>query len=151
MKAIDYQREVFGMLFKTSNAMQVYLDTMLVKDELTAKQMYLMIIVSTFKDKAPTLKEVADKSSSSYQNVKQLALKLESKGYIAIVSGDQDRRKKHLLLTEKAKLYWEDRDEKDLEDMNKLFSGCSHEELKAFLHVTKQLLSNMDCMEDDNV
>ncbi len=79
MKRRDYEKEIFGMLFKTSNSLQAYLDQLLSKDQLTAKQMFLMIVINTFGDRYPTLKDVASKSSSSYQNVKQLALKLEKR------------------------------------------------------------------------
>lgn len=146
MERIHYEKEIFGMLFKTSNSLQVYLDTLLKKDQLTAKQMFLMIVINTFGESFPTLKEVADKSSSSYQNVKQLALKLERGGYVEILQDAEDKRKKRLRLTDKAQAYWKDRNESDQQEMDKLFSGCETSDLAQFLKVMYQLQENIEKM-----
>lgn len=146
MERKDYERDIFAMLFKTSNGLQVYLDRMLKNDGLTGKQMFLMIVISSFKEHAPTLKEVAEKSSSSYQNVKQLALKLEKEAYVKIESDDRDKRKKKLILTEKALSYWQERENHDLHEMERLFKDCSNEDLKTFLKVVEQIQGNLDHM-----
>ncbi len=147
MDRLDMEREIFGMLFKTSNGLQVYLDHLLKPDKLTAKQMFLMIVIFTFGQDKPTLKEVAIKSSSSYQNVKQLALKLQKEGYVDIVQDHKDGRKKLLSLTEKAEKYWQQREGRDLEDMDQLFRGCQSEDLEVFLKVMNKLQTNIEGME----
>lgn len=146
MERIHYEKEIFGMLFKTSNSLQVYLDNLLKNDQLTAKQMFLMIVINTFGESYPTLKAVADKSSSSYQNVKQLALKLEKEGFVEILQDAEDKRKKRLRLTDKAQAYWADRNRSDQLEMDKLFSGCETGDLAMFLKVMYQLQENIDKM-----
>lgn len=147
MERVEYEREIFANLFKTANVLQVYLDHLLSPDEMTAKQMFLMIVVGTFGEDYPTLKEVAEKSSSSYQNVKQLAIKLEKAGFIEILEDKKDRRKKRLVLTKQASEYWQQRDQQDQESMNKMFVGCSLDELKSCLDVINRLQTNIQSME----
>ena len=146
MKRLDYEREIFGLLFQTSNGLQVYLDHLLKPDQLTAKQMFLMIVVSSFGEHCPTLKEVALKSNTSYQNVKQLALKLSHEGYLMISDDPNDRRKKTLSLTDKAITYWNDRSDQDLYKMEQLFDGYTDEELEAFMHFISKLHRNISKM-----
>jgi len=146
MNRLDYEKEIFGMLFKVSNGLQVYLDRILSRDKLTAKQMFLMIVISTFGQEYPSLKQVALKSSSSYQNVKQLAIKLEKESYLEILIDDHDKRKRRLKLTDKAADYWQKRDSQDQEHMTNLFSGCSDEDLNACQKVICQLSENLEKM-----
>lgn len=131
-KRMDHQRNIFAQVFKLSNILQVYLDNMLIEDQLTSKQMLLMIVIGSFGSSAPTFKEAAERSGSSYQNVKQLALKLEKNGYVSIIDDVQDKRAKRLLLTEQAMIYWNIREERDVASMEKLFQTFTLEELAQF-------------------
>ena len=146
MDRIDYEREIFARMFRSANALQVYLDRLMNKDGLTAKQMFLMIAVDSFGQAYPTFKDVAKQSGSSYQNVKQIAIKLEEKGYLKIATDEKDARARRLILTPKAYRYWADRDEEDLERMNQMFTDYNMKELENFLfYLTKmeQVLSDM--------
>lgn len=129
---MDHQRHIFAQLFTLSNSLQVHLDNMLKDDQLTSKQMLLMIVIGSFGATTPTFKDAAQRSGSSYQNVKQLALKLEKNGYVSIVDDIQDKRAKRLLLTEQAKIYWHNRDDRDLVSIEKLFQTFSLDELAQF-------------------
>lgn len=142
----ETEKEIFGMMFKTSNVLQVYLDRLLTKDKLTAKQMFLMIVIGAFGEDYPTLKEVAEKSGSSYQNVKQLALKLEKQGFIRIEQDNQDKRRKNLCLTEQAVEFWNNRGEADSREMTKLFQGFDDDEISWFLASLLKLLANLEKM-----
>lgn len=132
MDMIMLQSNIFAHIFKLSNMLQVYLDGTLKEDKLTSKQMFLMIVIDSFGDSYPTFKEAADRSGSSYQNIKQLALKLEKNGYVEIKEDSKDRRAKRLILTTHAKVYWENRGLKDNESMEQLFGAFSLEELTQF-------------------
>lgn len=129
---VDHQRNIFAQVFKLSNILQVYLDNMLREDQLTSKQMLLMIVIGSFGRSAPTFKEAAERSGSSYQNVKQLTLKLEKNGYVSITDDAQDKRAKRLLLTEQAMIYWNNREDRDVASMEKLFQTYTLDELTQF-------------------
>ena len=119
---IDSERNIFAHVFRLSNALQVYLDQQLKDDHLTAKQMYLMIVIGSFGEEHPTYKEAADKAGSSYQNVKQIALKLMKSGYLHIEDDIDDKRAKRLVLSDMAKKYWAKRDNDDEGKIKELFA-----------------------------
>jgi Transcriptional regulators len=87
--------------FFWSNKFQVIGDQYLGREGITTKQWFLTAMISQFGDKAPTLSEVGELMGSSRQNVKQLALKLEEKGFLTIEKDEQDSRALRLRLTEK--------------------------------------------------
>lgn len=136
---MDYERHIFANFFKVSNALQVYLDQQLKEDHLTAKQMFLMIVIGSFGSDYPTYAEVAERFGTSYQNVKLLAIKLETNGYLDIQDDPLDKRAKRLVLTPHAKAYWENRDSNDSMEMKALFCGFEETELKQFLTLIMKL------------
>lgn len=129
---------IFAYIFKLSNTLQVYLDKELEHDGITAKQFFLMIAVNSFGSNYPTYKQVADISSSSYQNVKQIALKLEKNGYLNITNDINDKRAKRIILTKQSIDYWHKRDFEDIESMNILFQDFKDEEvLDLFAYINR--------------
>ena len=75
---------LFGTVFALENRLQVLGDRLL--EEITAKQWFVLVVLGLFGEKAPTSGELAEEVGSSYQNVKQIALKLEKKGYVTLES-----------------------------------------------------------------
>ena len=73
---ISAEKDIFAHIFKVANTLQTFLDRALYADKITAKQFFLMIVIGSFGPEGPTMKMAAEKGGSSYQNVKQLALKL---------------------------------------------------------------------------
>jgi DNA-binding MarR family transcriptional regulator len=138
------QKLIFGNLFKLANTLQTYLDHQLKDTEVTSKQLLLMIIVGSF-DYDPTLKEVATKWGTSYQNVKQISLKLEKADFLIIVENPKDKRSKCLKLSNKAIAFWNEREQSDELRMNQLFSNFSDEELSMF---TTLILKTIESIEE---
>lgn len=129
MDILEKQRFIFGSLFLLANKLQVIGDKYMGKDDMTTKQWFLTVMISQFRDKSPTLSEVADLMGSSRQNVKQLALKLEEKDFLIIEKDELDARALRLKLTDKSKSYWEKREDMDNQFISDLFEGFSHEEI----------------------
>jgi len=147
MLRLELEKKLFATLFKVSNSLQVYLDRQFQTGGLTAKQMFLMIVISTFGDSYPTLREAAEKSGSSYQNVKQLALKLQQQGFVEIIDNPSDKRKKNLKLTVKAQSYWQSRDHQDRQEMNHLFEGFSDRDIILFHDAILSLQKNIGLLQ----
>ncbi|GKX31869.1 MarR family transcriptional regulator [Vallitalea longa] len=137
------QNNIFSYIFKLSNTLQVYLDKTLVEDDLTSKQLFLMIVIDSFGTANPTFKEAADRAGNSYQNIKQIALKLEKKDYVKIIRDPKDRRAKRLILTDKARAYWKNRDLSDIEEMNILFKRFDQQELEQFFNYMERLFNGI--------
>jgi DNA-binding MarR family transcriptional regulator len=131
MDAIDKQKYIFGSIFLIANKLQVLGDQYLGRDGITTKQWLLTVMISQFRGNPPTLSEVAELMGSSRQNVKQLALKLEKKGFLNIQKDEQDARALRLKLTEKSRTFWEQRQMQDEQYVEELFKDFSAEEIDA--------------------
>ena len=143
----DYnEKMIFGLIFNVSNQLQASIDKTLKDDSLTAKQFFLMIVISSF-EVNPSLNDIAGKFGSSRQNAKQLLNKLVKNGYVLQVKDSKDKRTLRFSLTEKALNYWKQRDGIDDEHMDKLFKGMTEETTDALFLGLSQLMQNMDEME----
>jgi len=129
MDTVEKQKYIFGNIFLIANRLQVLGDKYLESDGMTTKQWLLTVMISQFQDNPPTLSEVAKLMGSSRQNVKQLALKLEEKGFLNIQKDKQDARALRLKLTEKSRTFWEERQNQDEEYLENLFKDFSNEEI----------------------
>ena len=67
---------------------------------------------------------------SSHQNTKQILLKLEKKGFVAIVPDSLDKRKQRISLTEKCLQFCTDNDERSAFVIDKMFEGIPEEQLR---------------------
>ena len=81
---------LIGLLSAFENRFQAVADSAM--KEISWKQFFAIICISMCKDK-PTVKELAEIMGSSHQNVKQILLKLEKKGFIYITVDEKDKRK----------------------------------------------------------
>jgi MarR family transcriptional regulator, transcriptional regulator for hemolysin len=144
---MDKQKFIFGSLFLLANRLQVIGDQYLGRDGITTKQWFLTAIISQFQDSPPTLSEVADLMGSSRQNVKQLALKLEEKGFIKMEKDDKDARALRLKLTDNFKTFWQSREGQDDEFIKELFTNLSEEEINDMFSSFNKLLKNIENIE----
>lgn len=126
-----YEKEIIVRLFQLSNALQTYLDTILKKYSVTAKQFFLMIIIGTF-DYNPRIGEVGERFGTSRQNVKQVLLKLEKSNYVHLFKDEKDSRVTRVKLSEKAELFWKERNEVDDYIISEIFKLSSTEDLSIF-------------------
>lgn len=138
---IDQQAQLFGEIFLLSNRLQIIGDSYL--KEITTKQWFLMVIIERFGEYHPTLSEVAKELGSSRQNLKQIALKLQNKGYLTIEKDTKDSRVLRLSLTKKSGQFWAGREEQDKEFIKSLFSGVSANEIEVMLRGFSQVFGNI--------
>jgi len=132
---------IYGTLFTLSNRLQTYVDGML--PEITARQHFLLIILSLFKDTTPSLKEVAYAMGCSYQNVKRMADCLEQKGFLAIERDVNDKRKYNLILTEKIMTLSAKIDEESDMFMRDFYNDISQIYLKCTLNTLLKMEENL--------
>lgn len=142
MNTKEKQKFIFASIFLLANKLQVMGDNYLANEEMTTKQWFLIVIVSQF-NKPPMLTEVANLMGSSRQNVKQLALKLQSNGFLNIEKDKKDGRTLRLKLTEKNQRFWEKSKEKDMELILDIFKCLSQEEINTMYQVFNKLLSQI--------
>ena len=124
----DLKKYLFGNIFLLANRIQVIGDQTLGNGGMTIKQWFLTIMVLKFGNYSPTLGEVAELMGSSHQNVKQLALKLQQKGFLMIEKDEQDARTLRLSLTNGCYLLWKKQDLEIKEVLNELLRDLNKNE-----------------------
>lgn len=138
----NLQKYIFGEMFLISNKLQTIGDEFL--GEVTTKQWFLCVVIDEFfKNVNPSLSEVADRMGTSRQNVKQIALKLEKKGFLEINKDEKDSRVLRLSLTESCRKYWESRGSKDGEFLRFIFSNMEPQELMQMFNSLDKFYNNI--------
>ena len=108
--AIDHdpaaQADVFGSLFVVLAHLTRRTDAALEDLGLTSRQWLLLAVLARgFEGRRPSLTEAGDLYGTSRQNVKQIALGLEARGYLRLVADPADGRTTLLELTEQAAIF----------------------------------------------
>lgn len=131
---------LLGLLSAFDNRFQALADkTMKV---ISWKQFFALICINLCKN-PPTIKELADIMGSSHQNVKQILLKLEKKGFVNLYMDPEDKRKQRIELTEYCREFCQKNDAMSRQIMEKMFEGISEEQLQATIQTIMQIENNM--------
>lgn len=80
---------------------------------------------------------------SSHQNVKQILLKLERKGFVSIAIDETDKRKQRIELTDYCKDFCAKNDETARRIMQKMFAGVSEKQLQLTIGTIMQIEENL--------
>ena len=141
--------EVFSYLFVLSQRIEYITDSFLKKDNLTTKQLLTLIAIGNAFDSDPSVSEVAEVLSTSHQNVTQIALNLQKRGFVEIMRDPDDKRRRLLKLTKANEEFWDARDEENYENMKRIFSYLSKEEISQ-LHtiLSKSLVGIQDLYKE---
>lgn len=137
---------IFGGLLVLSNKIQVVVDKSMT--EITLKQWLLIIMIMQFQDTPPTLTEVASAMGSSRQNVKQLALKLEQKGFLKIEKDADDSRILRLIVLPTCMTLFETQVNYQRHVLELLYKGIKEEDKKIMAKGIRQLLINVSDIEE---
>ncbi len=149
MDILDKKNFVFGSIFLLANKLQVLGDSHLAEDDMTIKQWFLTSAILQFVGESPTLTEVANLMGNSHQNVKQLALKLQEKGFLVLEKDKKDGRVLRLTITEKNHVFWKDREDRDQTFIDQLFRDLSCDEINAIYTGFNNMLANIHRMNNN--
>lgn len=143
MKLKDYDSKhlLFGTLFMISNRLQSIGDRFY--KEITTKQWFLLAALNTF-EYAPTFNELSSLMGSSHQNVKQIALKLQQKGYVEIETDPEDRRKSRIRLGKESGELQAAYAAKEDDFLNGLYKGIPEAQLKTTIDTLNTMMKNME-------
>ncbi|MCR4776627.1 MAG: MarR family transcriptional regulator [Saccharofermentans sp.] len=130
---------LLGLISAFENRFQAMADNMM--KEISWKQFFAVICINMCKE-PPTLKELSDILGSSHQNVKQILLKLEKKGFIEFIPDETDKRKQLILLTDKCRSFCEKNDASAV-IMKKMFGGISDKDIKATIKTITIIEKNL--------
>ena len=134
------QAFLLGLLSAFDNRFQAAADAFF--KEITWKQFFAIICINLCKE-APTINELSDVMGSSHQNVKQILLKLEKKGFVTTVTDEKDKRKQRIIVTDEARRFLEENDNNGQQSqyiIGQIFNGISDKNL----HTTIQTIMKME-------
>jgi DNA-binding MarR family transcriptional regulator len=99
----------------------------------------MIIILANAFQKPPSMQEVADAMSTTHQNVKQLATRLESRGFLNIERDKKNKRILRLKITEKCTDYWDKRSPEDMKSINSFFQVLEDLEVKELFRIMSKI------------
>lgn len=143
----DMDPSVFliGLLSAFDNRLQAKADRFF--EEISWKQFFAIICINLCKE-PPTIKELAGIMGSSHQNVKQILLKLEKKGFVDILVDQADKRKQRVMLTEKTRVFCEEHDEGSSRIMVQMFKDIPREQILLTVQTIMKMESNLMSIEN---
>lgn len=137
---IELSYFLLGLLSAFENRFQAVADSTM--EEISWKQFFAIICINLCKDK-PTVKELAEIMGSSHQNVKQILLKLEKKGFVYITVDESDKRKQRIELTDYCRAFCSKNDEMTANILKKMFAGVTEEQLQVTIQTIIQIEDNL--------
>jgi DNA-binding MarR family transcriptional regulator len=130
LDGMDDKTFVFGSLFVTANLLETLLDRAFASYGITVKQWLLLITITSLFREPPSVKQVAGAMGTSHQNVKQVALNLEKRGYLRLVKYAKDARVTRLVTTNACRAFGEETSQAGDTFMEEVFGGVGAEDLR---------------------
>lgn len=137
---------LIGLLSAFENRFQAMADSMM--QEISWKQFFAIICINMCKE-PPTLKELSDILGSSHQNVKQILLKLEKKGFICFERDEADKRKQRIVLTKECRQFCEKNDEMSQKTMMGMFEGIPEKDIKTTIKTIITIEKNLKGLSEN--
>ncbi len=138
------QAFLLGLLSAFDNRYQAAADKYF--REITWKQFFAIICINMCKE-PPTLNDLSEVMGSSHQNVKQILLKLESKGFIAMMTDEKDKRKQRFVVTDKCREFLEENDNKSKTSsqiIEQIFEGVDEKSLGITIETIMKMERNLE-------
>ncbi|MBR4948809.1 MAG: MarR family transcriptional regulator [Clostridiales bacterium] len=131
---------LLGLMSAFENRFQAMADS--VMKEISWKQFFAIVCINMCKE-PPTLRELSEVLGSSHQNVKQILLKLEGKGFVEFREDEADKRKQRIVLTKKCLKFCEKNNDMSMQIMAKMFDGIPEKDLKTTIKTITSIEKNL--------
>ena len=138
------QAFLLGLLSAFDNRYQAAADKYF--KEITWKQFFAIICINLCKE-PPTLNDLSEVMGSSHQNVKQILLKLESKGFVSMMADEKDKRKQRYFVTDKCRKFLEDNDNQSrtsVQIIEQIFEGVDENSLTITIETIMKMERNLE-------
>jgi DNA-binding MarR family transcriptional regulator len=147
ISSYDDEHIMFGTLFLLGNKLQVIGDNLY--EEITSKQWFVLLMLGVLGE-SPTMNELSVAVGSSHQNVKQLVVKLSSKGYVEMYTDENDRRKTRVKTTAKCRELVVKYQEKENEFFKLLYQGIDKFNMRTTIETLMKFEKNMEDLGNGN-
>ena len=108
-----------------------------------------MLTLTTFFESPPTLSQLANQMGTSHQNAKQLAIRLQEKGFLIIKKDERDNRALRIFSTKKIEEYVEMRQNKDHNFIEDFFRVLKNNEIQELDKILFRLMDNIHDIEKE--
>ena len=135
---------LLGLLSAFENRFQAMADRDM--KEISWKQFFAIICIDMCKE-PPTLRELSEVLGSSHQNVKQILLKLEKKGFVEFIPDESDKRKQRIVLTKHCRKFCEKNNEMSVRIMSKMFEGVPEKDIRTTIETITKIEKNLTGVE----
>ena len=138
------QAFLLGLLSAFDNRYQASADRFF--KEITWKQFFAIICINLCKE-PPTLNDLSEVMGSSHQNVKQILLKLESKGFVSMKTDEKDKRKQRFFVTDKCRQFLEENDNQSrtsAQIIEQIFEGVDENSLMITIETIMKMERNLE-------
>ncbi len=133
--------QAFRLVIVLAQELRTLMDQRLLPSELTTQQAALLTMIETA-GHAPTMTKAARALAMSHQNVKQLAVALERKGFLEIVPDEQDARSKRMQTTKKHRRFWAKRNPQDHACVAQWLSGLDEAEMATLARLPAKAIAS---------
>jgi DNA-binding MarR family transcriptional regulator len=133
---------LFRLLEVSAMQLRARMDRLLAPQGLTTQQAALLQHIEG-QDTPPTISRIAQAMAMSHQNLKQIALALERKGFLRIEVDAADRRARRLVLTERHHAFWRDRNPGDFDQVAAWTSVLRDAEVALVVGSLQRLLAGL--------
>lgn len=149
METTEKEAYIIGGIFTLANRLQSLGDRLY--KNISTKQWLLIAVISKCESSSPSLSDVADIMGSSRQNVKKMAVILQERGFVSLDKDSGDARVIRITLTPKCLTYFQEKNEKELQFMSKLFINFDEIRTNDLYKGLVKLTENIIKIEEDNV
>lgn len=146
MEDIKKKAFIFGSIFTLSNKLQIIGDKF--DKKLTVKQWLLLAGIHNSKKDNPTITDVASIVGNSRQNVKKMLLILQKQGFVTIENDKNDARAQKIKMTKECMDYLKQREDRELEFLERLFEGFESDEINGLMQGILKLEENIVRLEE---
>lgn len=143
----QYEQFVIGAISILSNRFNRFADSL--HSDITFKQWYLMMMISRMEDEPKNVRDIAEFTGTTRQNVKKMLAALEEKGYVTCSRSSADGRALDVELTRKAYTYFSDNGAAAERKIGELFANVSDAELMSIVKGIQKLTECLDELEEE--
>ena len=136
---LDMEKYILVVLFLVQQRWGYIINKEFMEDKITTKQWLMLVVLGNAFKNPPSMYEMAEAMSTTHQNVKQLAIRLEDRGLLKIERDPNNRRILRLKVTEKFHKFWKKRTKNDLKTIKALYNGLTDEEIKRLFEIMYKL------------
>ena len=147
LEKIEDGRFIFGSLFVTANLLETLLDRAFLEYGITTKQFLMLITIQSLFETPPTMQETARAMGTSHQNVKQIALNLERKGFLKLTKDESDARVTRLAPTSDCLNFGRETQQAGETFMKSMFQGAEDQDLAGAARALRVIWRNAMAMK----